>query len=128
MYLRLFANILDSSLMKEDAETRWLFITMLIIADENLDGTIDMPVFRLAARAALTEEATRRALDRLMQPDPDSRSPENDGRRIEPLGDHRGWRIVTWEKHREIRTKAQMRENWKTSSKAYRERKRAEST
>ena len=56
MYTRVFASILDSSLMDTSIEARWLFLAMLIIGDEARTGVVDMPITRLAARAALTVE------------------------------------------------------------------------
>lgn len=101
MYIRLFEHILDSSLMEADLEVRWLFVSMLIIGRPT-KGIVDMPLSRLAAKAAMTAESTQHALDELMKPDPTSASPDEDGRRVVPLvleRPERGWRVVNWERY-----------------------------
>ena len=100
-FLRLRTSILDSSLLLEELPTRWLFLTMLILADDAETGIVDMPVERLAAQAALSVEQTRIALERLCLPDGKSRSQLEGGQRIVPLErepgmEPRGWRLVNW--------------------------------
>jgi hypothetical protein len=57
-------------------------------------------------------EIVQRALEVLAQPDPDSRTPDEDGRRITLLDPARnwGWRIVNYEKYRAIRDEDGRRE------------------
>lgn len=101
-FLRLRTSILDSSLLLEPLPTRWLFLTMLILADDAGTGEVDMPIERLAAQAGLTVSQTRAALEKLCSPDPLSRSPKEEGRRLIPLErapgmEPRGWTLVNWE-------------------------------
>ena len=127
MYVRLFSEILNSSLMDTSIEARWLFVTMLIIGDEAQDGIVDMPITRLASRAAMTVEQTRRGLTELMEPDINSASKEHDGKRIIPLypdGLERGWMIVNWSKYKAIASEEARREQARKDSKAYRDRQR----
>ena len=105
MYTRVFTSILDSSINCSDIppSARWLWLTMLLIGDEDRTGVVDMPVERLAARAGLSVEDTRAGLDLLMAPDPSSRTEDNEGRRIAPIRENgRGWEILNWSKYREI--------------------------
>lgn len=106
LYARLFSKILSSSLMEEAVETRFLFITMILLA--NADGAIDVPLSALARSANMSEEATRAALDRLMTPDPNSGCRDEEGRRVVPLdpGRERGWRIPSWAEHQKVFTEA----------------------
>lgn len=85
---------------------------MLLIADGDRTGCVDMPVERLAARAGLTLEETREGLEHLGRPDPNSMSSEEEGRRIVPIepGRPRGWRLVNWEHYRAIANAEQKRE------------------
>lgn len=114
MYVRVFESILDSSLNVQSVPpaARWLWITMLIIADQNRTGVVDMPVERLAARAGLTIQQTSDALALLGAPDPQSSTADEDGRRLVPIREDssRGWRLVNWEKYRDIATAEQQRE------------------
>jgi len=105
-FLRLRTSILDSSLLLEELPTRWLFVTMLIIGDDAGTGEVDMPDERLASQAGLSLAQTKRALKTLNDSDPNSRSQEEEGRRIVPLDRGpgmapRGWRIVNWKKYRD---------------------------
>ncbi len=125
MFLKLFSSILDSSLRREDAETRWLFVTMLILGDEHGDGVVNIPVEALAARAGLSEESTRTGLARLMSPDPDSASKEEEGKRLIPLHDdhsERGWVIVNWPRYKALANEEERREQLRRASSAYRKR------
>jgi hypothetical protein len=132
LFTRVFSSILDSSLNVQSVpvSVRWLWITMLLIADDDQTGVVDMPVERLAARAGLTVEQTREALDVLGAPDPDSSSDDEDGRRIVPLepGRSRGWRLVNWEKYKAISTAEHQRQLTRSRVAAYRERHSAAET
>lgn len=108
-------------------EVRWLFTAMLILADEAGTGIVDMTVPRLAARVSMTENQTRMALDALLQPDPNSSSPDEDGRRIvelDPNRPSRGWQIVNWAKYRDIKNKSELHDRQKDASKKYRSKKK----
>lgn len=127
MYFRLFSSILDSSLMQSGVEARWLFVTMLIIADEAKTGVVDMPLAALARRSAMTVPQVEQALAELMAPDPDSASGEEEGRRIQPIDKSRptrGWVIVNWEKYKLIANSEAQREAVRRRVAAYRGRKR----
>ncbi len=105
MYLRLFSSILDSSINISSVPPahRWLWITMLIVADEDATGVVDMPMERLAARAGLPVADVMSGLEFLAAPDSDSRSRVQEGRRIVPLEEgSRAWKIVNWEEYQEI--------------------------
>jgi len=127
MYTRIFASILDSSINVEDVpvSARWLFIVMLIIADDARTGVVDMPVGRLAARAGLTVEETQAALDVLSSPDPLSRSTAEEGRRIVPLrkDGRRGWLMVNWEEYKKIEIAEHRRASERERARRYREKR-----
>lgn len=100
MYLRLFHDLWDSSLMASSVPVRWLFITMLSMADKARSGQVDVPLFILARQAGMTEDETREALKVLLEPDPFSRSDRAMGRRLillRPDQPERGWEIVNWD-------------------------------
>jgi hypothetical protein len=90
-----FSKVYDSfftgSLREEELHTRILFLAMFHISDEfgNLTAT---PSF-LAMYANITVEQAQKALTRLQEPDPQSTTEEDEGRRIRQLGPNR-WFIT----------------------------------
>lgn len=105
VYTPIFDGFFEGSIMLEEVETRFLFIVLLRLAlRPGADGIVDIPLSRLAAIAAMTEDATRRALDALMRPDKLSGSEDEGGRRLVPLKadrPDRGWRVVNVQKYRD---------------------------
>lgn len=92
-------QILESSVWELPNSTRILWLTCLILAAEpDRRGRLDMTVTALARRARLPEGETRDALAILMAPDPESRSQEHEGRRLLPLDPGRawGWEVANW--------------------------------
>lgn len=72
---------------------------MLAMADRK--GRIEASIPGLANRARVTLEECEHALGRFLAPDKYSRTPDNDGRRIEPMDG--GWKLLNYEKYREMR-------------------------
>ena len=102
MYAKLFSRIAQSSLMEEPIETRYTFMMLLAIADQSGDvigtdvalaRTINLPL------ATFTE-----AVKALMEPDPHSNSQDQEGRRLVPSDNGRGYRIVNYTAYRAIKT------------------------
>jgi hypothetical protein len=131
MYTRVFETILDSSLNVQSVppSARWLWITMLIIADRARTGIVDMPIERLAARAGLTLDQANEGLALLAAPDKDSRSDAEEGRRIVPIREDstRGWRLVNYEDYAKIIRAEHEREQVRLRVAAFRERAKAKS-
>lgn len=96
-FVKLDCGILDSSLWVEDPEIRITFITMLAMCDPT--GLCAATAPGIARRANLPLDVVRNALDRLESPDPDSRTPESEGRRIQRCED--GYRVLNFLKYRE---------------------------
>ena len=105
LYSRVFLQILDSSIA-EDYRTRHFFEDLLKLADR--DGVVDMTHSAIARRLNAPEAEVREAIAKLEAPDPNSRDPKKEGRRIERLSDHRdwGWRIINWNEYEAIRDRA----------------------
>lgn len=93
MYAKVFESIYDGSL-RENWKALVTFQQFLVLADA--DGTVDMTPAAIAARTGIPREIIDAGIAALEAPDPDSRSAEREGRRIERLDDHRswGWTIV----------------------------------
>lgn len=109
LYARVFLQILDSSLA-DDWQTRHVFEDLLKLS--NMDGVVDMTREAISRRTNTPQAVVDRALNMLEAPDPRSRDPEEGGRRIIRLDDHRdwGWRIVNFQKYDVIRATKEMRE------------------
>ncbi len=77
---------------------------MLALADA--DGVVRASARGLAHTANVPVEDCEAALRTLSEPDPDSRTPDYDGRRIEAL--EGGWIILNHGRYRDLRTRDQM--------------------
>ena len=102
MYGKVYSQIFDGTLHGKIHATA-VFMAMIAIAD--VDGGVDRTAESIAAITGWPLEFVLKGIDELQQPDPRSRTPDHDGRRIIPLRPHTdwGWRIVNYLKYREIR-------------------------
>lgn len=98
-FTKLFSSITESTIWCEPSDTRVVWVTMLAMADRC--GRIWGSVPGLANRAQVSLKATEEALQKFLSPDPYSRTPEHEGRRIEVIDG--GWRLLNHEKYRAIR-------------------------
>lgn len=105
-FTKLFSSILDSTIWRENSDTCKVWVTLLAMADA--DGYVTAAVPGLADRARLPLEVCEECLAILMAPDPYSRTPENDGRRLERSPE--GWLITNYRKYRETFTADQRRQ------------------
>lgn len=119
MYAKVFAQIFDSSL-REKWQAWVVFVAMLALADS--EDEVDMTPQALAARTGLPGSVISEGIEFLERPDENSRSPEEGGRRIVRLDDHRpwGWRIVNRRKYRAIRDQSERREYMREYMRNYR--------
>ena len=80
---------------------------MLVLC--NQDGVIDMTPQAIAARTSIPFEIITKGIAVLTEPDPYSRTPGEDGRRIVLLDEHRpwGWRIVNHAKYQKLKNRAE---------------------
>jgi hypothetical protein len=113
VFAKVFSQIFDSSI-SANYLTRLVFEDMLVLADS--DGVVDMTADALARRTNVPVEIVQRGIEELSQPDPESRTPDEDGRRIVLLDSHRtwGWRIVNYGHYRGIRNEETRREYMRT--------------
>lgn len=111
MYAKVFTQIYDGTLCtKGPWEALVTFQQMLVLAD--LDGNVDMTAAAISRRTTIPLEIIERGLAELIKPDPDSRTPTEEGRRIVPLAEGRtwGWRIVNYAHYRELKREEDRRE------------------
>jgi hypothetical protein len=109
MFAKIFIQIFDSSIA-EDPRLRHFFMDMLVLADR--EGVVDMTPGAIAGRTRLPIEEVRGYLERLEQPDGESRSKESEGRRLVRIDMERtwGWKITNYEKYRMIASEEQRRD------------------
>lgn len=106
--------------MEEDVLTRYVFIMMLAIAD--MRGYVIGTDVAIARRLNIPTEEFTSSVDLLMQPDEDSNSMEEEGRRVILSDGERGYRIVNYIKYRDTRTE----EDRRTYMKEYMRKRRSE--
>ena len=106
-FTKLFSSITESTVWCEPSGTRLVWITMLAMADHA--GRVFASIPGLANRARVTVEETEVAIATFLSPDPYSRTPDNEGRRIEHIDG--GWRLLNHAKYRNIRDEESIKES-----------------
>ncbi len=119
-YAKLFSTIITSSIWSEDDKTRLMWVTMLASADAH--GYVSGSVPGMAAIARMSIEDARHSIDVLCAPDPDSRTKDQDGRRL--LACDGGWLIVNYAKYREQRDPETRTQQNRDAQQRWRERHR----
>lgn len=111
MYGKLFAQMYDGTLgTKGPWQALVTFQQLIILADKG--GQVDMTPEAISRRTTIPLDVVALGLTELEKPDPHSRSPAEEGRRIVRLSDERewGWRIVNYDHYRKIRSQEERRE------------------
>ena len=97
-YTKLFSSIVTSTIWVESDRTRIVWITMLALADRN--GEIQASIPGLARLAGVPIPDCEEAIAKFTAPDPYSRTPDDQGRRIEKI--EGGWALLNHAKYREM--------------------------
>ncbi|MEP7354718.1 MAG: hypothetical protein ABI824_15930 [Acidobacteriota bacterium] len=121
MYGKLFAQMFDGTLAtKGPWEAMCTFQQFVILADKN--GIVDMTPEAISRRTTIPLDVIKTGIAALLQPDAESRTPDEDGRRIVPISDHRtwGWQVVNYCKYSKIRTNDDRQEYMKDYMRNYR--------
>ncbi len=114
-FVKLDCGIIHSSLWAESSDTKICWITLLLLADPN--GFVRAAPSAIAREAGIPAEVARRAISLFCSPDNESRSPENQGKRIERV--EGGFHILNYEKYRERDyTNAERQKRWRESQKS----------
>ena len=109
MYAKIFTSLYQGTL-RGNSHCILVFTNLLAHADR--DGIVDIHPRAIAEEVGLTREQVQAAIDELEAPDPESRSPDEQGRRITRVDAHRawGWLVVNYAKYRAIRSEDDRRE------------------
>ena len=124
MYVKIHTNLLTSSLWACDAQTCKTWITLLVLCDQN--GFVEATAPGIATLSHTPLERTREILESFQSPDPDSRTPDNDGRRIEKING--GFLVLNYLKYRAIVDPAKVRELTRLRVAAHRDRHKSDVT
>lgn len=100
-YTKLFSSIVTSTIWTEDATTCKVWVTMLAIANKHGEVLASIP--GLAQIAGLGLNETESAIERFLSPDKYSRTPDDEGRRIERI--EGGWMLLNHAKYRAMASK-----------------------
>jgi hypothetical protein len=95
-YAKLFSSIITSTIWCESPTVCKVWVTMLAVADR--DGVVEGAIPGIAHLARVSVEDASAAIQKFQSPDPYSRTPDHEGRRIEPVNG--GWRLLNFDKYR----------------------------
>jgi hypothetical protein len=123
MFVKIFSQIFDSS-VANDYQVRHTLMDLLALADPT--GRVDMTMESIQARTRIPMDILVSSMSALSSPDPQSRSPEYDGRRIVLLDSHRnwGWQIVNYLTYRNMKDEDARRDQNRINQQRHRERAR----
>jgi hypothetical protein len=95
MYGKIFESMYDGTL-GEHWEALVTFQQMIVLSDSN--GDVDMTINAIHRRTSIPKDILEAGIEYLMQDDPDSRTPAENGKRIIPVDEDRawGWRIINY--------------------------------
>jgi hypothetical protein len=119
MYAKLFTSIYQGTLR---GNSHGLLVFTNLLAHADMEGRVDIHPRAISEEVGLTVDEVKQALLVLESPDDESRSPEEQGRRIVRLDEHRawGWIVVNYVKYRAIRNEDDRREQNRRSQAAWR--------
>ncbi len=120
-YVKLSTSILDSSVWEQDPAVRITWITLLAMADQ--DGMVRSTAGGIARNAIIDLDTVKRALATFESPDPDSRTPDHDGRRLAKVPG--GWLVLNYERYRDENNADERKERQRERQARYRQRQKA---
>ena len=121
MYVKLFSSIYQGTL-RGKSDCLLVFTNLLAHADQH--GIVDVHPSAISDEVGLPLDRVTLALTDLESPDPESRSPENEGRRILRMDGHRawGWKVTNYGKYRTIKNEDDRREQNRLAQERWRNR------
>ena len=106
IYVPIADSFFESSIMREALPVRFVMLALIRLACRaGSNGIVDVDPLIFAQSINIPYDDVEAALRRLMEPDPTSGCPDEDGRRIMPVNPDRplrGWRLVNWHKYQDI--------------------------
>jgi len=122
VYAKVFTSMWDGSLYGQLEASAVLMACVTLC---NAQGILDMTPQAISGRTGWPLEFVEKGLEQLQKPDDRSRTPDEDGRRMVLLDEHRdwGWLIVNYEKYRTLSDPDTIKQQNKIRAKNYRDRK-----
>jgi len=119
VYAKIFTSLFEGS-MRGQPDLILVFLNLLCNCDEN--GVVDRHWRAVADETGLTHENVKVAINALESPDPESRTPTDQGRRIVRLDGHRdwGWMIVNYSYYRKLASREQSKTKTRERVRVYR--------
>ena len=119
-YTKLSSSLVTSTVWRESATTRCVWITMLSLADQH--GEVRGSIPGLADMARVTVPECEAALEKFLSPDAYSRTQDCEGRRITKIDD--GWFLINYAKHRDFLSLDHRRTMGRERARRFRERQK----
>jgi hypothetical protein len=119
-YTKLFSSIVTSTIWVESPAVCKVWITMLAICDKHGEVHASIPGLAQISGVPLSDVET--AINKFLSPDQYSRTPDDEGRRIEPIDG--GWLLINHAKYREMASKEESQKAAATRQARYKERER----
>jgi hypothetical protein len=112
MYGKIWMSLFEGSLYAAGWEA--IFTFMILITFANKKGEVQMSLDHLSGRTNVPKEILEKGISALMEPDPESKSKSDDGRRIVLMDESItwGWRIVNYEMYAKARDMEAIRQYW----------------
>lgn len=107
-FIKVYETFWRGTLKREDLHVRILFLAMIQLCRNG--GVLKESPANLADYAGMSIDLAQDALIKLQQPDPDSRTQTEDGRRVVHLGENH-WKVVNYELY--IKPSSDRSEYWR---------------
>ena len=122
MYGKIFDTIYDGTL-RASWQALITFQQFIVLADA--DGIVDLTAYAISGRTGIPQEIIDEGIKILEEIDPQSRTPDEDGRRIVRIDEHRswGWHIVNHEKYKSLQDSDTKREQTRERVRKFREKR-----
>jgi len=124
LYGKIFESMYDGTL-SADWQAMIVFQQLIVLADS--EGIVDITPPALSRRTGIPLDVIEYGINKLEQPDPYSRSPESEGKRIVLIDEHRnwGWIIVNYEHYRDLASREDRREQNRINKQKQRDREKS---
>lgn len=121
MYGKLFASLYQGTLRGKSDE---ILVFCNLIAFADVEGFVDKHFRAISDETGLPIDRVKAAIEYLESPDPESRSSNEDGRRLVRIDTHRawGWKLVNHSYYRGLRNEIDRRAQNREAQRRWRER------
>jgi hypothetical protein len=123
VYGKIFESMYDGTLAA-DWKAMVTFQQLIVLADYN--GIVEYTPAALSRRTGIPLDIIEHGIKKLEEPDEWSKSPDEEGRRICRMAEHRpwGWYIVNYDEYKALASRAEEREKARIRKQKQRERER----